>query len=92
MALLSPKAALLPSYIGNRPGLRPSIIAMLVLSGGLKTDMGTGNFFCGFVPASEAELCFRIGGCSGRSLRAVEGVSHYATKSIEALLQGHGDC
>ena len=45
VALLSPKAASLPPYIGSKLGLRPSIIAMLMLRAGLKPHLETGNFF-----------------------------------------------
>ena len=44
--LMSPKAASLPPYIGSKLGLRPSIIALLMLRVGLKRDLERGNFFC----------------------------------------------
>ena len=46
MALLSPKAMVLPSYIGSRLGLRASVIAFPMLKLGLKPDLNQGNFRC----------------------------------------------
>ena len=46
LTLMSPKAASLPPYIGSKLGLRPSIIALLMLRVGLKRDVEIGNFFC----------------------------------------------
>ena len=46
LMLVSREAASLPSYIGSKLGLRPSIIALLLLRVGLKPDVETGNFFC----------------------------------------------
>ena len=45
VALLSPKAASLPSCIDSKLGLRPNIIAMVMLGAGLKPDVGTRNCF-----------------------------------------------
>ena len=46
LTLMSPKAALLPPYIGSEPGLRSGIIALLMLRAGLKPYVETSNFFC----------------------------------------------
>ena len=46
LTLMSPKAASLSPYIGSKLGLRPSIIALLMLRAGLKPHVETGIFFC----------------------------------------------
>ena len=76
VALLSPKAASSPSYIGSKPGLRRGMIVMLMHRAGLKPQLAKGIFLCGFGSASKAELRFALGGCSGHSLPLVAGVSH----------------
>ena len=46
MAMLSPKAMVLPSYIGSQLGLRASVMAFPMLKLGLKPDLNQGNFRC----------------------------------------------
>ena len=46
MAILSPKAMVLPSYIGSQLGLRASVMAFPMLKLGLKPDLNQGNFRC----------------------------------------------
>ena len=45
MAILSPKAMVLPSYIGSQLGLRASVMAFPTLKLGLKPDLNQGNFW-----------------------------------------------
>ena len=46
MAILSPKAMVLPSYIGSQLGLRARIMAFPMLKPGLKPHLNQGNFWC----------------------------------------------
>ena len=58
LTLMSPKAASLPPYIGNKLALRPSIITWLMPRVGLKRDVETGIFFasrCGCIQSATAD-------------------------------------
>ena len=57
VAMLSPKAASLPPYTGNKLGLRPSIIAMLMLRAGLEADLETRKFLSVALCAHPKQNC-----------------------------------
>ena len=46
MAVLSPKAVTLPSYIGRRLGVRANVLSFPMVKPGFKPDLDQGNFRC----------------------------------------------